>query len=368
MRLVLASAVSVVVVLSAPFMGQIRAALQSAFPSQFVSIVGGSVMAALAAAGLAALLRIRERRALRFAAIAVAVVIGAAYTMATATGRPEVDAVERVHFIEYGLIALLFYRVWKRIGDASILVLPLLCAMLVGTLDEWLQWFIPVRVGEARDVVLNVIAIGCGLLFAVALDPPPTFSAQLRAGSLSRVCLTAAGALLVFAAFFSAVHLGHVVQVDGIGQFKSHYTAEDLDAFSRDRVARWRTNPPVVLKRLSREDQYMDEGLWHVRRRNEGWAAEDFARAWSENLILEKFFAPVLDTGSYAAPNGNRWPPEHRTDAEARAGRSAAPFVSNAEPYPIVTWPKMLFWLVVASAVAVMAGPGVREYRVPKDR
>ena len=258
------------------------------------------------------------------------------------------------HFIEYGLVALLFYRVWKTIGDASILLLPLLCALVVGTFDEWLQWFIPVRVGEARDVVLNVIAIGCGLLFAMALDPPPAFSARLRAGSLARVCFTTAGALLVFAAFFSAVHLGHVVQADGIGQFKSHYTAGDLDALSIDRVARWRTNPPVVLRRLSREDQYMDEGLWHVRRRNEGWAAEDFARAWGENLILENLCA-----GARHCPMPRRTATDGRQNIgrmrEARGGRSAAPFVSAAEPQFDRDGPKMLFWLVVASAAAALA-------------
>ncbi len=43
------------------------------------------------------------------------------------------------------------------------LVLPVLAGLLVGTADEWLQWFIPNRVGEIADILLNGIAIGCGL-------------------------------------------------------------------------------------------------------------------------------------------------------------------------------------------------------------
>ena len=67
-----------------------------------------------------------------------------------------------------------------------------------------------------------------------------------------------------------------------------------------------------------REDQYMDEGLWHIRRRNEEWSAGQDSRAWSENLILERFFAPVLDTPSYALPAGARWPADQRADAARR--------------------------------------------------
>jgi hypothetical protein len=358
MRLLLASIVSAAVILAAPFAGQIRAAVQFAFPRQYVLIVGGSVATAVCVAVLVALARIRTRRAFRFGAIALALAVGAGYAVVTATGRPDVDAVERVHFVEYGLIALLFYRVWRHVGDPTMFIFPLLAALVVGTLDEWLQWFIPVRVGEARDVLLNLIATGCGLLFGVAVDPPPNLSWRLRAGSLSRAGLAAAGALLVFSVFVSAVHLGHLVQADGIGDFKSHYTAAELDALSLDRIQRWRTEPPAVLARLSREDQYMDEGLWHVRRRNETWSTGDASRAWSENAILERFFTPVLDTSTYASPEGNRWPPEQRADAETRARRGGASLVSDAEPYPIVTWPKLPFWLASilgASAIAALS-------------
>lgn len=356
-RFLPAIVISGVMVLSAPFMGQIRAALQRTFPGEFVSIVGGSVALALGAALVVAFMSIREHRAIRFASIATALAVGVTYVVTTATGRAEVDIVERVHFIEYGVIAVLFYRAWRSIADPSVVILPLSWAVLVGILDEWLQWFIPVRVGEARDVVLNVVSIACGLLFGLAIDPPRGFSRRLRPGSLSRAGVTASGVLFVFAAFFSAVHLGHTVRADGVGDFKSHYTAEELDAHARDRAARWRANPPMALRRLSREDQYMDEGLWHARRRNDSWAAGDVARAWSENLILERFFAPVLDTGSYASPSGHRWSSDHRRNALAEVARAGTtPLPSDAEPYPIVDWSKPLFWLIAIVAALGVAG------------
>ena len=124
---------------------------------------------------LIAFVRIRERRAQRFALLLIALVFGGSYMWWTATPYPEVNAVERVHFVEYGLIAFLFYRAGlprrslgeggRSAGDPSIVILPMLAAFTVGTFDEWLQWFIPFRVGEAHDVFINLAAIVCGLLF-----------------------------------------------------------------------------------------------------------------------------------------------------------------------------------------------------------
>src|SRR5262245_25963723 len=88
--------VSAAVVLSAPFMGQIRAMLRSAFPGHFAVVVAGAVGVAVVAAVSAALFRVRDRRAIRYAAILGAVAAAAAYSFVTASGTPDVDAVERV--------------------------------------------------------------------------------------------------------------------------------------------------------------------------------------------------------------------------------------------------------------------------------
>ncbi len=74
-----------------------------------------------------------------------------------------------------------------------------------------------------------------------------------------------------------------------------------------------------MLRRLSREDQYMDEGLWHVRR----------------NL------AEAADAGQ-------------RAGAEAAAA-NRGPFISQAEPYPIYTFPRWWLW---SAALTLAAAPG----------
>jgi VanZ family protein len=360
-RLALAAVVSAAVILSAPFMGQLQRTLRAALPTgQYVLVVGGVTAAALGVIVVLALMRIRDRRALRFGLIGLALVVAAAYSAAVATPWPEVNAVERVHFVEYGLIAFLYYRVWRSTGDLSSLALPLLCAFMVGTLDEWLQWFIPNRVGEAHDTFLNLVAIVCGLMFGVAIVPPPALTFRLTPDGARRLGIGAAIVCFVYAGFVSQVHLGYTIDAEGIGRFDSHYERAHLEQLQRDRAARWQTNPPLVLRRLSREDQYLDEGLWHLRQRNTLWNSNDIAGAWQENLILERFFAPVLDTQTYASPAGNRWPPEQRADADTRRTPLPGAFVSAAEPYPIVVWNKAAFWFAVVS-IALLLYFGARR-------
>ena len=198
MSFLVAVIVSAGIVLASPFMGQLQSFLRRSLSTRnYVLLFGVGVLAAVGLAILIAFVRIRERRAQRFALLVIALVFGGSYMWWTATPYPEVNAVERVHFVEYGLIAFLFYRAGlprrslgeggRSAGDPSIVILPTLAAFTVGTFDEWLQWFIPFRVGEAHDVFINLAAIVCGLLFSLALQPPPEFSSRLRAESWRRI-------------------------------------------------------------------------------------------------------------------------------------------------------------------------------------
>jgi hypothetical protein len=361
-RIVIAAVVSAAIVVSAPFIGQLRSSLRSAFPAQYVTIVAGAV-AALAAVAIGwALLRIRDRRALRYGALASALALAIGYSRWRATGRPDVDVVELFHFVEFGLVTWLFYRAWRPLGDVSIFVLPVLAGLIAGTADEWFQWFIPARVGEMNDVLLNLGAIGCGLLFSLGATPPERFSARPGPGSIARMGRLAALTVIAFAVFFHVVHLGHVVTDPEIGSFVSRYTQESLTRLDAGRRDEWRVRPlPTTLRRVSREDQYMTEGVVHVQQRNERLAAGHVREAWLENLILEKYYGSVLDAPSYVSRTGHRWPAEQRADLASRVHAdpptipvvtSGTPaYVSDAYPYPIYTWRTAPFWAAVVALV-----------------
>jgi len=353
-RLALAVAVATVVIVSSPFVGDIRTAILAAFPKQFQLIIGGAIAAAVAAALLVAVIRIRDRRIWRFGGLAVAIGGAMLYARLVATDNLLVDVVEHVHFVEYGVIAWLFYRAWRPGDDGTAVIWPLLAGTLAGIADEAVQWFVPGRVGEAHDVFLNVVAVCCGLCFAASVDPPARFGVPLARPVVRPIAYGVSAVLLAFAAFFHAVHLGHQLYEPGIGVFWSHYDAAGLIAASADRTGRWRTAPPTQLRRLSREDQYLSEGLWHVQERNRAWGAGDPFTAWRENLLLERFFAPVLDTPSYAARAPARWPAQQRDETAARVGDDPGFYVSRAAPYPIYAWSPAAFWAVVAIIIAAV--------------
>lgn len=341
-RLGVAVAVSALVLAIAPVIGQLRGAVQAAFPDYYRALVVTVVLAMVAGAILFAAVRIRTRRRLRYGAIGLAVVLGTVYATAMATGNASVDAIERFHFVEYGILTLLFHRAFADAGTRSSLLLPALAVFIVGTLDEGIQWFVPARVGEWRDVLLNSVAIVCGLLFSLGVTWPegPRSTTIAAAGAeRRRVMLAGALAAIVFGLFFYTIHIGHEVRDPDIGTFRSRFTAEELREHAADRNRRWQIQPPLVLRRYSREDQYLAEALWHIQRRNEMDGPGGIWANWKENLILEKYFAPVLDRPTYATPGGARWPAEQRANAEAAAaGMASRPFVSDAEPLPIYTW------------------------------
>jgi hypothetical protein len=356
MRLVLAILASLVITVGAPYTGQIRGAIQDALPGQYRLIIGGIVAAAVAIALVLALLRIRERRALRYGLLALAVGGGGLYAWATATGNANVDVVERFHLVEYGTLTWLYYRVWRDRGDITSLVFPALAAFTVGIFDEGLQWLVPARVGELRDVLLNAVSIACGLVFSLGVAPVTAVSWWPDEGGRRTLAVFASAVIVALAAFFHAVHLGHEIDDPQSGAFLSRYSAEELLAASRDRAARWQSTPPRELHRTSIEDHYLAEGVWHVQRRNE---VEDPQRVWHENLILEKYFAPVLNFPTYSTGAGAKWPAEQRANAEAQAGTEARPYRSTANPYPIYTWSPVLFWISVSALIAAIVVSGL---------
>lgn len=325
--------VSSLLVAGAPFLGEARRRLADSLPGQYLWIVNGVVVIAALCVVVAAVRRIRAGWPWRVALIGVAAAAAVVFTRLTGSAVPSVAAVEHFHFVQYGVITGLFYRAWRLRGDVTSLVWPVAAAMVFGTAEEWWQWFLPARVGELADVWLNIVAILCGLLVSVALAPLEATPRTLVRRGWAHAAVALLGAGVVIAAFTWTVHVGHEVRGE-FGSFLSRYDADALHAHAEDRRARWAIDPPLVRRTLAREDQYRTEGEAHVRARNTAWDAGDVATAWRENLILEQFYAPVLDTPSHVSLDGHRWHPDHRRDAENRFAmiaplpgtfRSAAP-------------------------------------------
>src|SRR6266508_6611183 len=235
----LAAAFGVFLILWSPLAGVARSAIRSAFPGAFQLIVGGAIGGAVVVLLALAIVRVRAHRGRRFALIGIGLAMSLGYIAFSRTGNANADVVEAAHYVEYGILTWLFYRVWRTRGDISTLALPLLAGLIVGTLDEWFQWFVPERVGEMRDIGLDGVAVIAGLLVSVGADPPAAWSWWPRPGSARRLAAGMAVGLGVFALFFQSAHLAHEIRDAEFGSFRSGFDREGLVDAARQRAVEW---------------------------------------------------------------------------------------------------------------------------------
>ncbi|WP_456401537.1 VanZ family protein [Persephonella sp.] len=68
--------------------------------------------------------------------------------------RPE----ERMHFLQYAVLGLLFFKFFEFTVPLKRIGLSIIFVVLVGTIDEVIQWFLPMRVGDIKDVMINAVS------------------------------------------------------------------------------------------------------------------------------------------------------------------------------------------------------------------
>ena len=405
------AAAALAILALAPFLGELRERVRESVGLGYLRWVSGALAAAGAAALVAAVVRIRRLRVRRYGLLLAAGLLVGLQVFAWGTGQEEVDVVERAHLLEYGLLAVLFARAFRAHHDgAALAVLALLGVGLVGLADETVQWLTPVRVGDGRDVLLNLYAGVTGLVFALALwtpmgshaAVPRRFAAgtglgggQLRralrgavptgatgsrpaprratfpgatgshpTAKRSRSARLAAGlgAALVLggAAFFDAAHLGHEIRDPRGGVFLSWHSPEELVRAGEARARRWSHGGIPPGRPMAVEDVYLSEAGWHANERNHALRAGDLRRAWHENRILERWYGPYLDVRG-------RWPAEQRAGvrAELEARDPAALDPSPHYRSPVLEGrivagpPRSLVWGVALAVSGALAAAGL---------
>ena len=68
--------------------------------------------------------------------------------------------VERLHFVTFGIYGYLSMKMFPR-------MVAIIACISLSVGDEWLQWWLPNRVGEWRDVGLNALACCGGATYAL---------------------------------------------------------------------------------------------------------------------------------------------------------------------------------------------------------
>ena len=162
-------------------------------------VAGFGLVCALAAAGFL----IRHRAHFPARRIAGVLVVLAAF-VAGAFHLAAKSAEEAMHFVQYGVLyALVLRALLHRMRDGGVFVLAWLVCVIAGALDEWIQWAVPGRYWDFRDLVLNGVSALFGLAF-FTLGPRPVYlDSAFSAATLRRVCQAGLVLVLLLAVSYS---------------------------------------------------------------------------------------------------------------------------------------------------------------------
>ncbi len=340
-----------------PFVRRLRELFVAHWPAE---LIGYGVMAVVVAGAAAALIVLKRRTVrLRLAdagwllAVTITLVVWTRHLM----GQPE----EAVHFLEYGLLAALLHRTLRAsIPDPTLFATVILVGAIIGTVDEVIQWVVPGRFFDFRDIVLNTGAVALAQVVIWRLAPRPT--APIRRGSLRLTCRLAAAEVLLLTLCLAATpqriariapHLrglagvalgaeaiceyGHRHALDAYTAFSSRLTNAELARADAERAAEVAAMADAsrgaygeFLETVSpADDPFAYEMRVHLfardrnlaeARRGQG-SAEAYRQlmttAFRENLILEGVFGKSLAHSSFT------WNPQLRARVATEQDASA---------------------------------------------
>ena len=285
----------------------------------------------------------------------------------TATSR---TPIEGIHFIQFGVLGLLAFRALShRMRDLGVYLSATLIATMVGTVDEAIQWMLPDRVFDHRDILFNLsgallvqVAIGLGFR-------PAYIAARMGYASIRKLCWQATAAtMLVGATFFNTpqqidwytarspllaglfadanvmAEYGFVHDVPRIGRFRSRFSLDELRKI--DKQIGIRVGPQLeqlretggyrqfLREHSARRDPVAHEAAVHLATRNHHQKLatrtnepRDVERrsmtiAYRENQILELYFPTILANSTF------QWREDQKRTIATQANLNA-PFFST---------------------------------------
>jgi len=277
---------------------------------------------------------------------------------------------EAIHFLEYALLSFFVFRALSyRIKDWTIYVTAALLVMNLGTVDEFLQWMMPDRYWDYRDVGINFIG-GAILLFAIWTGvKPPYISGPVKTHSI-RVMVVIITLNLLFMGLclsntpvnvkrYTSVidflswlqqeepmtEYGHDHYDPEIGNFNSRFAIDELRSIDTTKgISYGRNISNYIESGLSRDNllekygsdtnPFLYEFLKHYFKRTDGYEkiftaeneiekSEAAIKAFAENLLLNKYFSETL------MQSGLTWSPERENKVQNAASQWQKDYVSN---------------------------------------
>ncbi|MGD9346953.1 MAG: VanZ family protein, partial [Candidatus Aminicenantes bacterium] len=313
---------------------------------------------------------------------------------------------EAIHFIEYGLLGFFLFRAFRHhIGDQSIYLASFLLGIIIGTFDEILQWIVPGRYFDLRDVGLN--ALSCGL-FQILLWKgvrPKLSYGKVQPRSIRIVSVLLAANLLLLGLclsntpqrvkkytealpFLSGLRSQEAMSEfkfkhrdPDIGIFFSRLTLEELkniDRFRADEfgniLRKWQFKDYAEYLRIfpGGVAPFLHEIRVHIFRRDkrlgraqssdeEPVRKENFLIAYKENLILEKYFGQTLKKSPY------NWDETIKLQVLAKIDPKA-PYVSPVSAGVWATVNEKVTWSIIGVILVLIIVINLYLGGIPKAR
>jgi hypothetical protein len=279
--------------------------------------------------------------------------------------------VEQFHLVEYSILTGLYYVPLKKIiRDKMVFCVLFLSIVLIGMVDEGIQFYLPARVGELWDITIN----GMSAILTIILLDKVFFPGVLNSQVSSRNVRIASGlsifSLLIFGIFFVTVTDWGFRHTDPeIGVFYSHFTLKNLmekdkwesQKYSMAIKALFPEKAQKYLQNQLNRDKFQMEILAHLFRREHYEQKGDYWVAFKENLILSNYFNESIVQSGYG------WSSEKlsqiRQKMQSPLNKNYESPVSKGEL--VVTFGPAIFWsflfLMISGFIWIRSEEGQKQ-------
>jgi hypothetical protein len=111
---------------------------------------------------------------------------------------------EAFHFVQYGVLSFLLFRALsQRISDPSIYLAAVTIGFVFGILDELIQWVVPRRYFDLRDIGINLLSVMLIQLGIAAGIRPAFIRGKMSSSGLTLALWGAIVTLALFALSFT---------------------------------------------------------------------------------------------------------------------------------------------------------------------
>ncbi len=284
-----------------PYAPILRDSIINSLGERIISIIVGAIVGSI---GIIIFLFLKRQKS-NLSSYIWLIILSAIYTYFLLTIN---IIVEKVHFIQYGLLSLfIFYALRNHFNDLSIYLIGTLLVVILGLVDEYIQGILPNRVGEIRDIWWNGLA---GLLVQVAIlkvIKPGSINKRIDFKSLKVVGIELMIIAISMGIFITKIHeFGFVIKDPYIGKFYSRLPKSEILNIDRERFIE---NGEIIDRVFNDKDYakslnilqlpFLYEMAIHIFRRGRYAEKGDLFVACKENLILYRYFKETIKHTRY---------------------------------------------------------------------